>query len=645
MSLRRFVAGWTLSGLAALVLALVLGGGAPDPVPVGLPDAGAFVGWAVPVAALVARLAAVAAIGMLVAGVFLLPGRSDIVEGLAGKAVTHAAWCAWCWSFALLALLWLTMADWLGRPLGALSPGTAWSFATDTSLGRIIMVEAVAAAGLAVLLRASISVRVLAMLLVASVLALLPRAWTGHAATGAHDLAALSLFVHVVAVAVWVGGLIALAWIALQGSKRLSAAVRRYGTLATWAYTTVAIAGVVNVAARVQGWATLISPYGAIVGAKVVAFVALGIVGWRVRRSASFTAIAAVEVFIMTATMGLAAALTRTPPPTSGRVLDTPAEELLGGALPPEPTWGHVLWGWQPTGVGLLVVSFGATLYLAGWWTLRRRGDHWPVGRTIAWFAGLAAVGWASLGGLSVYANVLFSAHMGSHMVLAMVAPILLVLGAPVTLALRTLPGPRQPGEVSPRGLLTALLHSKLVRFMTFPAVGPALFVGSLFVLYFTDLFGWLMGSMWGHAAMEAHFLAVGALYYYVIIGVDPAPRTLPPIARFGVLMVTIPFHAFFSIALMSAREVIAEPYWRALDRPYSTDLLADQYLGGGISWAMGEVPLVIVLGALFVQWFRSDARDARRGDRAADRDADAELTAYNAYLQDLADNARRRQP
>jgi putative copper resistance protein D len=645
LKLRRNVAGWILSGVAALLLALVLGGGAPHPVPVGLPDAGALVGWAVPVASLSARLAAVGVIGMLIAGVFLLPGRSDVVEGLARKAITNAAWCAWCWSFALLALFVLTMADWLGQPLGAMSLGTAWSFATDTSLGGIIMVEAMSAAVLAVLLRTSISVRVLALLLLASVLALLPRAWTGHAATGAHDLAALSLFVHVVAVAVWVGGLLALVWIALQGSKRLPAAVQRYGTLATWAYATVAVSGAVNLAARVQGWAALLSPYGAIVGAKVVAFVMLGIIGWRARRAAAFAATAAVEVFLMAATMGLAAALSRTPPPPSGRVLDTRAEELLGGAMPPAPTWAHVLWGWQPTGVGLLVISFGATLYLAGLWALRRRGDTWPVGRTIAWFLGLVAVAWASVGGLSVYANVLFSAHMGSHMVLAMVAPILLVLGAPVTLALRTLPGPRQPGELSPRGLLTALLHSKFARFMTFPAVGPALFVGSLFVLYFTDLFGWLMGSMWGHAAMEAHFLAVGALYYYVIIGVDPSPRSLPPIARFGVLMVTIPFHAFFSIALMSASQVIAEPYWRALDRPYDTDLLADQYLGGGISWAMGEVPLVLVLGALFVQWFRSDTRDARRSDRAADRDADAELTAYNAYLQDLADNGRRRQP
>lgn len=644
MKLRPVAAGWVLAGVAGLVLALVAGGGLPQPAPAGLPDAGPVVGWMLPVADLMARLSAVCTIGMLLAAVFLLPGRSDIVEGLAAKAVLNAARSGWVWCGSLLALFILTVADVLGRPVTELSAEAIWSFGIDTSLGQIMVGEAAAAGLLAVLLRWCLSVRVVAVLLLVAVGALLPRAWSGHSATGSHDLTALSLFVHVAAVAIWVGGLIALTWVALHGSRRMPAALARYGPLATWSYVTVALSGVVNVAARLSGWHALASGYGAIIGAKTVALVVLGIIGWRVRRGASFTRTASIEVLIMTATMGLAAALGRTPPP-GGPVLDTPAEELLGGAMPAAPTWGRVLWGWQPTGVGLLVVIVGAALYLAGLRVLRRRGDRWPTGRTIAWFAGLAAVGWAALGGLSVYSDVLFSAHMGSHMMLAMVAPILLVLGAPITLALRTLPGPRQPGEVSPRAMLTSLLHSRFMRFLTFPVVGPALFVGSLFALYFTPMFGWLMSSMWGHTAMEFHFLAVGALYYYVIIGVDPSPRTLPPIARFGVLMVTIPFHAFFSIALMSAHEVIAGSYWQALQRPYRTDLLADQYLGGGISWAMGEVPLVLVLGALFVQWFRSDTREARRSDRAADRDADAELNAYNAYLQDLADNGKRREP
>jgi cytochrome c oxidase assembly factor CtaG len=153
------------------------------------------------------------------------------------------------------------------------------------------------------------------------------------------------------------------------------------------------------------------------------------------------------------------------------------------------------------------------------------------------------------------------------------------------------------------------------------------------------------MDSHWGHGAMQLHFIAVGVLFFYVLVGIDPSPRSLPPILRFGLLLVTIPFHAFFSIAVMSASTVIAESYWRTLDRPFRTDLLDDQYLGGGISWAMGEIPLVLVMAALFVQWIRSDRREARRLDRAADRDEDAALTAYNEYLRDLSDHGKRRDP
>jgi putative copper resistance protein D len=109
--------------------------------------------------------------------------------------------------------------------------------------------------------------------------------------------------------------------------------------------------------------------------------------------------------------------------------------------------------------------------------------------------------------------------------------------------------------------------------------------------------------------------------------------------------MVTIPFHAFFAIAVMSSNTVFAGSYFRELHRPYLTDLLHDQYLGGGMAWAMGEIPLVLVMGAILVQWFRSDSRDAKRFDRAESRSGDADLEAYNARLRDLAEHGKRRDP
>ncbi len=638
-------------GLLAMVAALGLGQGAPEPTPAGIPDPGQFVGWALPATGYLTRVAAIAVAGFLLVAVFLLPSTKDVVEGLSVTAVTLASRWAVVWSVASLLLFVLTVSDTFARPLTDLSWSLISSLASETSIGRALLVQAASALVVAVACRWTIGVRSLAIWLGIVLATLVPVSLTGHAASsGSHDLATTSLFLHVVGVCIWVGGLMALGWVAYRGSKRLPEAIARFSTLALWAFVIVAASGVANASVRLRGWGDLAeSSYGGLVVAKTVALGLLGVLGWRQRRrilagGGGFLALARSELLLMAATIGVAVALSRTPTPVSD-VVTTPAEELLGGPLPAAPTVGRLVWGWEPTGVALAFVGLGLALYVRGVLVLRRRGDDWPVGRTVSWMIGLALIAWAGIGGLSQYSHVLFSAHMVAHMVLSMVAPIFLVLGAPITLALRTLPGPRRPGEVSPRTLLMSFLHSRFARAVTHPIVGPALFVGSLYALYFSPIFEQLMGSHWGHAAMQLHFIAVGTLFFYVLIGVDPSPRSLQPIVRFGLLLLTIPFHAFFSVAVMSSRTVIAESYWRVLDRPFRTDLLADQYLGGGISWAMGEIPLLLVMGALFVQWIRSDRREARRTDRAADRDDGAELEAYNAYLRDLAEHGKRREP
>jgi putative copper resistance protein D len=251
------------------------------------------------------------------------------------------------------------------------------------------------------------------------------------------------------------------------------------------------------------------------------------------------------------------------------------------------------------------------------------------------------------VGGLGLYSHVLFSAHMGAHMTVSMLVPILLVLGAPVTLALRTLPGPRVKGEQGPRQLLLGVLHSRPVRILTNPIVAFAVFVGSIYLVYFSRLFPLLMDNHLGHTLMLVHFLLAGMLFFYVLTGVDPSPRPLHPLAAVAVLFLATALHAFFSMALMSSRSVLAPEYFGALQRPYLQDLLADQHLGGGLSWGLGEVPIVVVLAVVLVRWARADDREARRRDRAADRASSTgqgvdELAAYNAYLASLNAGDRR---
>jgi putative copper resistance protein D len=360
--------------------------------------------------------------------------------------------------------------------------------------------------------------------------------------------------------------------------------------------------------------------------------------GGEARALPAFARLAVVELAVLSATFGLAVALGRTPTPPLTPLPADPGSQLLGFALPPAPSPARLLLGGTADGFALAMLALGLALYVAGLRTLRRRGDRWPVGRTVAWFLGWAVFAWATVGGLGLYSHVLFSAHMSAHMIVSMVVPVLLVLGAPVTLALRALPGPRVKGELGPRQLLLAAVHSRYARVLTHPLVAFAVFVGSIYALYFTRLFPLLMGNHLGHTLMLVHFLLAGGLFFYVVIGVDPSPRPLPPIAAVAVLFLTTALHSFFSLALMSGREVLAPDYFGRLQRPYLTDLLADQHLGGGLSWGLGEVPMVVVLAVVVVRWMRADDREARRRDRAADRAGEGhdELAAYNAYLASL---------
>jgi len=273
-------------------------------------------------------------------------------------------------------------------------------------------------------------------------------------------------------------------------------------------------------------------------------------------------------------------------------------------------------------------------LYAAAVIRLRRRGDSWPLARTVAWVLGVVTVGLAMCTGLNEYGMVLFSVHMVQHMIISMLSPILLLLAAPVTLTLRALPSAGR-GRKGPRELLVAYLHSRFMRWVTHPAFTIPLFIASLYGLYFTPLFDLLMQSTVGHLAMMVHFLLVGLVFFWPIMGVDPGPHRPGYLMRMLELFAGMPFHAFFGIALMMATEPMIGTY---ANPPASLQVsaLSDQTAAGGIAWAFSEIPSVLVLIALVFQWHKSEERQARRHDRAADRDGDKELRAYNAYLASL---------
>lgn len=305
--------------------------------------------------------------------------------------------------------------------------------------------------------------------------------------------------------------------------------------------------------------------------------------------------------------------------------------------LPPFTLGRGLAWSAEP--FFLTACAAGLVLYAVGVLRLVRRGDRWPVGRTVAFVLGVLTVLVTMCTGLNDYGMVMFSVHMVQHMILSMLSPILLLLGAPVTLLLRALPVAAR-GRTGPRELVLKLLHSRFMKVVTHPAFTIPVFIASLYGLYFTPLFDRLMQSGTGHAAMMVHFLAVGLLFFWPIMGVDPGPHRSGYVLRMLELFAGMPFHAFFGIALMMA----SGPMIGVYDHPAASlgiTALSDQTAAGGIAWAFSEVPSVLVLLALLLQWYRSEQRRARRTDRAADRDGDRELEAYNAYLAALHARSR----
>ncbi|MEW2352932.1 bifunctional copper resistance protein CopD/cytochrome c oxidase assembly protein [Spirillospora sp. NPDC029432] len=667
------------AAVAGLAAALVLGGAAAEQVIPGLADAGTVTRWGLPVSRTAMNLAAALAVGALIAAVFLLPltggGRRE-AAGLGEDAVAYlraGSWAAAAWAAAAAATLVFTVADVLGQPVGQILTGNELSsYVGQLPQGTALMLVVLLAVVVALLARTAATPAAAAGLLALSAIALLPPPLTGHSSSAAnHSVAVTGVALHVLAVAPWVGGLAIVGVHALSRRDRLGVMAERFSRMALWCYITVGVSGLVNVIARMPDPAELVSTnYGRLALGKVVAFAALGWFGWwhrrrtlpalAARKPGAFARLATVEVAVMAATMGLAVALARTAPPAP-TTDESAVKVLIGYDMPPALTPGRLATLWQFDFFFAALVLVLGGLYLAGVLRLRKRGDGWPVLRTVSWFAGLLTIWAATQTGLATYSPILFSVHMVQHMVLNMLTPIFLVMGAPVTLALRALKPAAIRGDRGPREWLTAALHSRYAAFVAHPAVATLIFVVSTFALYFTPLFEAAMRNHLGHIAMTAHFLAAGTLFFWVLIGVDPAPKKLPYPGRILLLFVTMPFHAFFGIALMNLGEPLARGWYTAVDPPWGASLLKDQHTGGAIAWGFGEIPTFIVLIALAFQWYFDDQRQARREDRKADRaeqrraaavaagedvpaaaEEDDELAAYNARLAKLAEHDER---
>ncbi len=645
--------GVVLGAVVAVGLVALTGGAGY--VIAGLPDPGLVTRYGVTVVRVLAEASSVVCVGALLLAAFLVPPQKSgtlAPEGYA--AVRTAGIAAWVWFAASILSVAFTAADSAGKPFGdVLSPDTLLSLISAIEQPKAWLWTALIAILLALGCRLVLSWGWTAVLFFLAVAGLVPVAVTGHSASGgSHDLATNSLLYHLVAAALWVGGLLAVLALGWRRGNNLSLAAQRFSKLALVCWVVMAVSGIVNALVRINLGDLFTTDYGLLVVAKIVALLLLGVFGQQQRSrgvanlvdgkgGSQLLRLAAVEVLIMFVTIGIASGLARTPPPPDAVTQPGTVELLIGYDLQGPPTFWRLLTDWRFDLVyGTLAIVL-AGLYLAGVRRLRKRGDAWPVGRTVAWLAACAVILLATSSGIGRYAPAMFSVHMGTHMLMSMVAPVLLVLGGPVTLALRAIAPAGRDAPPGPREWLLAAVHSPVSRFLTNPIVALLLFVGSFYGLYFSGLFDNALNYHWAHLAMNAHFLLVGYVFYWPVIGVDPAPRRLPPVGKLGMMFGAMPFHAFFGVILMNMQTVIGREFYTSLKLPWVGDLLTDQRLGGGIAWASGEVPVLLVLIALLVQWARQDEREAKRRDRREETTGGEELAAYNAMLKNLADGKR----
>ena len=644
-----------LVALLATLAGLAYGGGAAAQL---LADPGPVVRWSLPIAKLLVNLGAAGTIGALVLTLFALsPGEREFNTALDFSAASAAVFTV---ASALTGFLTFLQVTNVSLSFDDTFSATMGQFFSQIEIGQAWLGTTLIAAGVTVLCFAVRNQTAIVFVALLAVAALVPMALQGHSAgaTG-HDQAITALGVHLLFAAVWLGGLLTV--VVLRGSlegDRLIVVLSRYSSLALVSFIVVAVSGYVSAELRVGSLERIFSPYGVLVLVKVAALVALGGFGVLQRRFVIgrmtsgrsdsrpwFWWLITAELAFMGLASGVAAALAKTATPvvqvTAAEIpTSTPAQILTGELLPPELTFSRYFTEWNFDPAWVFFCAFGIFFYLAGVQRLRRRGDSWPLYRTVLWVLGMLALFYITNGGVNVYGKYLFSTHMLAHMALTMLVPVLLVPGAPVTLAARAI-RKRHDGSRGPREWILLAVHSKPAGILAHPFVAAIVFAASLWVFYYSALFSWATTDHIGHEWMVVHFLITGYLFVQSLIGIDPVPYRLPHAFRLLLLLGTMAFHAFFGVALMTGTGLLLADWYGAMGRDWGLSAIADQQAGGGIAWSIGEIPTIALAIAVVIQWSRGDEKESRRIDRNADRTGDADLEAYNARLARLAAHDR----
>ena len=326
--------------------------------------------------------------------------------------------------------------------------------------------------------------------------------------------------------------------------------------------------------------------------------------------------------------------------------------------LPPF-SWGEAATNWQFAPVVTAFTAVLALLYLWGVLRVRRRHRRrpWPLRRTIPFLLGLLVINVATQSGIGTYDDTLFWDHMIQHLMLIMIAPPLLVVGQPVTLLLHASRNPLHSG-------VKKVVRSRLVQWLTFPAVGVAAYAATIVGTHLTSFMNLVTEHDAVHEAEHVLYLVVGYLYFLPLIGKEPIKWKVSYPLRLFLLFIAMPVDAFTGVILGSYQ---TDPFVPLEPRSWGPSAVNDLHQGGAVMWIGGAAIMFAVIMVTFFQWTRESRASASMGwlevarrssmadriaaagqpsavstgqqqgrpaTRGVDVDADEDqLAAYNAYL------------
>ena len=632
-------------GITVLLLGLVFGGSWYQQSPAGIPDAGPIIFTLSPVAEYLTAFAGIMVLANLFVIIFFLPTEAkNLLSPVALKFKRRAISTSLIWSGLAIVAAQSLLIKILGvSPNRFFSREIFLTYAWDLTVVRALLLTSVAALVIAVTLRFTNRINGVGAAAAIALVAATFSALTAHAAgISGHALATTSGFFHVLGMSIWLAGLIAL-YRHLSAPKVIlrKIAVLRFGKIAGIAFVTVVLSGVANSLTRInqisQIWT---SEYGRLIMMKSILTIAAVLIAQMIRKrliseSTVAVKILGLEISLLIAVLAIASAAANSAFPKASESANTLIEQLTGYPEPPELNWFAAFSTLTADALTLVVGLAAIFLYLAGVRRLTKRGDNWSQLRTLSWLSGVAVGIFVTNTEISRYALVAMSAHMTQHMALGMLVPILLVLGAPITLALRSIK-PAQHDLVGPREWITIVLQSNYSKLITHPFIALTIYSGSIYAVYFSSLMTSMMSSHLGHVIMHLHFVLSGYLFFWLIIGTDFQPRNIGHPFKLILVLMSMVLHAVFGLILMQSTSLVGGGWFGKVAPIWLTDPIGDQQLAGSIAWSFGELPMLLVFIALGVQWAKSDRQQAARLDRQADTYGDQEREAYNQMLRSL---------